>query len=97
MFVVINKWKKFFPNRSSFLKKDEFDIIADIGCGDGEYLNRSINYFSNADYFVDISQKALNQCKKIKKSNKITFFSLTRLKRKLVKRIKKLKLRIKKF
>ena len=69
--------RKFFPKSFEFFKKDEFDIIADIGCGDGEYLNRSINYFSNADYFAsDISQKALNQCKKKlkKKSNKITFF-----------------------
>ncbi len=69
--------RKFFPKSFEFFRKDQFDIIADIGCGDGEYLSRSINYFSNANYFAsDISQKALRQCKKKlnHKSNKITFF-----------------------
>ena len=47
-----------FPKSFEFFKKDEFDIIADIGCGDGEYLNRSINYFSNADYFAQIFLKS---------------------------------------
>ena len=85
--------KKIFPKSFEFFKKDEFDIIADIGCGDGEYLNRSINYFSNAVILADISQKALNQQKKLKKkSNKITF-SLMRLKLKIGQRIKRAKSR----
>lgn len=69
--------RKFFPKSFEFFKKDEFDVIADIGCGDGEYLSRSIKYFSKADFFAsDISKKALSECKKkLKKNlNRITFF-----------------------
>ncbi len=69
--------RKFFPKSFEFFKRDEFDVIADIGCGDGEYLSRSIKYFSKADFFAsDISQKALIECKKKlrKKTNRITFF-----------------------
>ena len=69
--------RKFFPKSFEFFKRDEFDIIADIGCGDGEYLSRSINYFSKADFFAsDISQKALTECKKkLKtKTKRISFF-----------------------
>ncbi len=71
--------RKFFPKCFEFFKKNDFDIVADIGCGDGDYLSRSIKYFSNSDFFAsDVSSKAIFQCRKNLSSNypkkKITYF-----------------------
>lgn len=71
--------RKFFPKAFEFFKKNEFKIIADIGCGNGDYLDKSIKYFDKSIYFAsDISGEAIKETKKnlLKKHNKkkIRFF-----------------------
>lgn len=57
--------RKFFPKSFEFFKKNDFDLVADIGCGDGDYLSKSIKYFSNSTFLAsDISSKAIFECKK---------------------------------
>lgn len=57
--------RKFFPKSFEFFKKNQFDVVADIGCGDGDYLSRSMEYFKDSTFFAsDISSKAINECKK---------------------------------
>ena len=71
--------RKFFPKSFEFFNKNNFDVVADIGCGDGDYLSRSIKYFNNSIFFAsDISSKAIFECKKNLSKNypkkKITYF-----------------------
>lgn len=57
--------RKFFPKAHEFFEKNEFNIIADIGCGNGDYLDKSIKYFNNSKYFAsDISDFAIKETKK---------------------------------
>ena len=61
--------KKFFPNAINLIKKENIGLIADIGCGDGNYLLQASKKFPNAKIFAsDISKIAVSEArKKLKK------------------------------
>jgi hypothetical protein len=57
--------RKFFPKALEFFNKNEFKIIADLGCGNGDYLSKSIKYFNKSIYFAsDVSNEAIKETKK---------------------------------
>ena len=35
--------RKFFPKALELIKDDDFDIVADIGCGNGDFLSKTIS------------------------------------------------------
>ncbi len=56
--------KKFFPSAIKLLKKDEIGLVADIGCGDGNFLSQISKKFPGTPLFAsDISQIAVNATK----------------------------------
>jgi len=63
--------KKFFPVAIDEIKKKNYDLIVDIGCGNGEFLKRCSEINPQSKYIaVDLSNKALKEAKiKLKKNN----------------------------
>ena len=56
--------KKFFPAAINLLKNENYDLIADIGCGDGNFLTQISKKFNKTPLFAtDISQVAINKTK----------------------------------
>jgi len=63
--------KKFFPVAIDEIKKKNYDLIVDIGCGNGEFLKKCSEINPHSKYIaVDLSNKALKEAKiKLKKNN----------------------------
>jgi hypothetical protein len=56
--------RKFFPKALDLIKDDDFDIVADIGCGNGDFLSKTISKKPKSIFFAsDISSKALSETK----------------------------------
>jgi len=69
--------KKFFPSAIDLVKKEKIGLLADIGCGDGNFLFQISKKFPSASIFAsDISKIAVDASKKklkSKTSNKIKY------------------------
>ena len=56
--------KKFFPSAINLLNRNEIDLVADIGCGDGNFLYQLSKKFPGIPVFAsDISKIAVNTTK----------------------------------
>ncbi|MFA5724199.1 MAG: class I SAM-dependent methyltransferase [Candidatus Pacearchaeota archaeon] len=80
---VFKKYLEFMSKRNICLKKQ---IIGDIGCGRGSFLKNLIP--ENICYGFDISEYAINECKKINPQIKNNFQFLDLNKSKINKEIK---------
>ena len=57
--------KKFFPKAIELVKNENIGLIADIGCGDGNFLSQISKKFPSAPIFAsDLSKIAVNAAKK---------------------------------
>ena len=57
--------KKFFPSAIDLVKKEKIGLLADIGCGDGNFLLQVSKKFPSASIFAsDISKIAVDASKK---------------------------------
>ncbi len=57
--------KKFFPNAIELVKKENIGLIADIGCGDGNFLSQISKKFPKAPIFAsDLSNIAVSAAKR---------------------------------
>jgi|TARA_Y100000294_G_C8519783_1_gene322387 ubiquinone/menaquinone biosynthesis C-methylase UbiE len=57
--------KKFFPRAVDLLKKENIGLIADVGCGDGNFISQVSEAFPSAEIFAsDISNIAVKATKK---------------------------------
>lgn len=58
-------YRKFFKPTLNILDENEFDIIHDLGCGNGNFLKKISEKFKNKNYSgSDISQISINETKK---------------------------------
>jgi SAM-dependent methyltransferase len=57
--------RKFFPFVKSFIKKKKYEIVFDLGCGSGFFLNEVKNFSSKIKICgSDLSLEAINEAKK---------------------------------
>ena len=71
--------RKFFPAALNLIKDKKYDLVVDIGCGDGEFIRRCSKVLPKSKYLaIDLSSDALDQTKmkmkKYKKKIDINYF-----------------------
>ena len=64
--VVPTNYRKFFKPALSLIKNNDFDVIHDLGCGNGNFLKNMKSRFKNKKYSgSDISKISIFETKKI--------------------------------